>query len=86
MKEEKKPYATMHISTQVRLALCTNLLLDETCTMHSVILFCHIHNSSQGYWVHLLNFSSYLIGCLTHVWSIKYRLITKLNAQIETTL
>jgi hypothetical protein len=28
----------------------------------------------------------YHIGCLTHAWSIKYRQITKLNAQIETNL
>jgi hypothetical protein len=40
----------------------------------------------RGCWVPLLNFSRCLVGCLTYVWSIKYRLITKLNAQIETVL
>ena len=35
---------------------------------------------------HLLNFSRCSIGCLTYVWSIKYRLITKLIAQLATNL
>ena len=33
-----------------------------------------------GVWWHILNFSRCPIECLTHVWSIKYRLITKLIA------
>ena len=32
----------------------------------------------RGVFVLLLNFSRCSIRCLTHVWSIKYRLITKL--------
>jgi len=34
----------------------------------------------------LLNFSRCPIGFLTHAWSIKYRLITKLTAQFMTNL
>ena len=36
---------------------------------------------------HPVNFGPYLIGCLhIYVWNIKYRLFTKLNAQIKTNL
>ena len=41
------------------------------------------------YWLCMsppLNISPDHIGCMTHVWSIKYRLFTKQNAQIETNL
>ena len=79
---EKQPKLLFTVNKVVGpLLRCKVLSSDKKSTVFSQEIY-----SFRGVWFHLINFSLCPIQYLTHAWSIKYRLFTKRNAQIETVL